>query len=91
MTVLLTKANHDTWHRYKEFNTIEELFEYINYCHSGLILHENQFYNFVNKNATPKAYNSIEFLAETWDTTIEDAYKINGIKWEVEIYNSYIE
>ena len=66
MLVLLTKANHDTWHKYKEFNTIEELFKYIN-------------------------YNSIEFVTETWNTTIEDAYKINSIKWEVEIYNSYVE
>ena len=91
MLVLLTKANHNTWHKYKEFNTIEESFEYINYCHSGLILHENQFYDYIDENAAPEAYNSIEFVTETWNTTIEDAYKINSIKWEVKIYNSYVE
>jgi len=91
MLVLLTKANHDTWHKYKEFNTIEELFEYINYCHCKLILHKNYFYNSILKNAVPGAHGSIEFLAECWDTTIEDAYKINGIKWEVKIFNSYVE
>lgn len=92
MLVLLTKANHDTWHKYKEFNTIEELFEYINYCHCDLILQDNFFYKSIDTREEENRCGYLpEEVAETWNTTIEDAYKINDIRWEVKIYNSYVE
>ncbi len=94
MEVLITKTNHDTWHRYKNFNTIEELFDYINYCYCPLILKDNEFYKCINTKEEKEmgfAGMLAEELAEIWNTTIEDAYRINKIRWEVEIYNSYRE
>ena len=89
MLVLLTKANHNTWHKYKEFNTIEELFEYINYCH---LLQNNFFYKSIDTREKENRRGFLpEEIAKAWDTTIEDAYKINDIRWEVKIYNDYIE
>lgn len=94
MTVLVTKTNHDTWHRYKDFNTIEDLFDYINHCYSPLILKDNEFYRCINtKEEREQGFCGylVEEVAEIWKTTIEDAYKINKIRWEVEIYNDYRE
>ena len=92
MTVLITKTNHDTWHRYKEFNTIEDLFNYINYCHCPLILKDNEFFQDIDTRKDGERFGLIpEELAELWETTIEDAYKINEIRWEIEIYNDYRE
>lgn len=91
MLVLLTKANHDIWHKYKEFNTIEELFEYINYCHHDLILQDNFFYKSIDTREEEQCGLFPGELAKIWNTTIEDAYKINDIRWEVVIYNSYVE
>ena len=90
MTVLVTKTNHDTWHRYKDFNTVEELFNYINHCHCPIILKDNKFYKDIATTEDSIGL-SVEEVAETWNTTIEDAYKINEIRWEIEIYNSWRE
>ena len=91
MTILITKANHDTWHKYKEFNTIEELYNYVNHCHRPLIFKHNGFFQIIDTTEEKEKRFGLlpKELAEMWGATIEDAYKINETKWKIETYNNY--
>jgi len=80
MEFLVTKANHDTWHRFKTFNSLEELINYKNHCHHDIIISRNFSYK-----------KSIPVIMCAYDTTWEDAEKISETEYEITVYNSYIE
>jgi len=83
MTVLVTKANHDYWHRFQEFNSLESLFDYAKKCRHPLILEQNDFYGFTE---------NLKTLSELWNNiSLEEAEKIRDTYWHIIIYNDYIE
>lgn len=77
MLVIITKTNSDYGHTYRNFTTIETLFDYVNACDYPVILLKNWWYN-----------EPIEVIMEAYQTSKEDAEKIQKIEWEMEIYNS---
>lgn len=80
MKVVITKTNHDTWHRYRDFNTLEQLLNYIWSTKHPCILQPNHLFHC-----------NLDTIAYCYDTTLEDASVIAECGWECEIYNDYRE
>lgn len=81
MTILVKKANNDFWYKIKEFNTLEDLMHYKDYCRHDIILSKNFLYG--------KSIEKIMLYNEK--ITLEDAKIISEIQYKICIYNSYIE
>ena len=77
MLVIITKTNSDYGHTFRNFTTIETLFNYVESCGYPVILLKNWWYN-----------EPIEVIIEAYQTSKEDAEKIQKIEWEIEIYNA---
>lgn len=80
MEFLVTKANHDTWHRFKTFNSLEQLINYKNRCRHDIIISKNFNYK-----------HPINVIMYTFETTAEDAKKISETEYEIKVYNDYLE
>ena len=85
MEFLITKANNDYWYKIEEYKTIEELLSAIEKRHHDFIIGKNDCFN----EEPEKIYQS--FIYDNKKMTMEDARKISQLKYEIEIYNSYIE
>lgn len=88
MLILITKASSDYWYDFIEEDTIENLIG--RFAHSGhlsndLIIKENFFYQaYVHEIC--EAFNLPLSLA-----SVEQASKIAECRYEIQIYDSYIE
>ena len=80
MTVVVTCASDWTWYDFQTFNTIENLFSFVK-KEGDVILSENFFYG-------RKDY---ENIAETFETSLEDAIKLTKCEFNVKIYDDYVE
>ena len=80
MKVVITKTNHDTWHRCRDFNTLEQLLNYIYSTKEPCILQPNEFF-----------HDDLNTIAYCYNTTLKDASVIAECDWECEIYNDYRE
>ncbi len=80
MLVIITKTNSDYGHTYRNFTTIETLFDYVKSCGHAVVLQKNVWHS-----------DSIDVIMDCWHTSKEDAEKIKQAEWEMEIYNSWRE
>lgn len=82
MKFFVRKANDDYWYKIEEYTTLEELLKSIDKRHHDYIIGKNHCF------ATPP-----ESIVHYWDNkmTLEDAEKICQIKYEITIYNGYME
>lgn len=78
MTVIVTKANSDYWYKIREFNTMEDIQQFIKKCRCGIIIERN-------------IYTDDEFF-EFWDgMKTEDISIIKQCSLHITIYNDYVE
>ena len=78
MTILVTKANHDYWYKIKEFNTIEDIYNFIKQCKHSIIIEENSYTN--------------DNVFKYWDgMKKEDIPIIKKCSLHIIIYNSWVE
>jgi len=79
MKYLITKASDDYWYQIKEFNTIEDLMDFIhNKCKDSVVIQ--------------KHYLSKGVFAYWEGMKKEDENEIlNNIKYQIIIYDAYIE
>ena len=78
MTVLVTKANSDYWYKIREFNTIEDIQQFIKECRCKIVIGRNTYTD--------------DRIFEFWDgMKTEDIPTIKQCPLHVMIYNSYIE
>ena len=80
MLVIITKTDSDFEHTFRNFTTIETLFNYVESCGYPVILKRNWWYN-----------DSTDVIMNCWHASKEDAEKIKQAEWEMEIYNDYRE
>lgn len=85
MKFLLTKASSDYWYDFIEEASIEKLLGRFSSCGHlihDLIIKENRFY---------RAYSYQ--ICEAWDflISLEQAFEISRCRYEIQIYDSYIE
>ena len=78
MNVLVTKANSDYWYKIKVFNTIEDIQNFIEECHHGIIIEKNPY--------------TYDHIFDYWDNMkTEDIPIIKKCSLNFTIYNGYIE
>ena len=81
MKVLITKASNDFWYQIKEFNTLEELFNFKNECGHDIIISKN-----LEQSCPAKD------LMKWWEgMKKEDAEIFYTLKYQIQIYDSWIE
>jgi len=85
MEFLITKANNDYWYKIEEYKTIEELLLSIEKRHHDFIIGKNDYFNW----NPAEIYQS--FIYDNKKMTMEDARKISQLKYQITIYNGYIE
>lgn len=80
MLVFVTKASDSYWYDFREVNTLDDLMK----IYHQVIVEENDFYN-----------NPIEakgFFTDFWDGfKKEDISKVVSVKYQVTIYDDYVE
>lgn len=78
MKVLVTKANSDYWYKIKEFNTMEDIQDFIKECHHSIIIEKNSY--------------TYDHAFDFWDgMKAEDIPIIKKCSLHLTIYNSYVE
>ena len=78
MKVLVTKANSDYWYKIREFNTIEDIQDFIEKCHHGIIIEKNSY--------------TCDSIFDFWDgMKAEDIPVIKECPLHLTIYNDYVE
>ena len=78
MTVLVTKASDDYWYRIRNFNTMEDIQQFIKECICGIIIERNHYTD--------------DRIFEFWDDMkAEDIPTIKRCPLHITIYNSYVE
>ena len=80
MEVLISKASDDNWWECRKFDSLQNLFDYIESCGHSIVLEESYFYNL-----------DVEWIMKAYQVTEEEAEKIQNIKWNALIYDTYIE
>ena len=81
MEFLVTKASEDYWYKIEKYNTIEELIQSMEKREVSYIIQEN-----LNYKVDPKE------IKEYWyKMTLEDAEKISKLKYNLLIYDDWIE
>ena len=85
MEFLVMKANNDYWYKIENYETIEELTSAIEKRHHGFIIRKNDFHG----------QDPLEiykwFTYDNRTMTMETARKISTLKYQITIYNGYIE
>lgn len=78
MTVLVTKANSNYWYKIREFNTIEDIQQFIKKCRHEIIIGENEYTH--------------DNIFKFWDgMKPEDIPIIKRCSLHITIYNNYVE
>ena len=78
MKALVTKANSDYWYKIKEFNTMEDIQQFIKECRCGIIIERNEYTD--------------NDVFEFWDGMKDkDIPIIKECPLHITIYNDYVE
>jgi hypothetical protein len=78
MKALVTKANSDYWYKIKEFNTMEDIQQFIKECRCGIIIERNEYTD--------------DDIFEFWDDMEDkDIPIIKECPLHITIYNDYVE
>lgn len=81
MEFLVTKANDDYWYKFEKYDTIDELIQSMEKRGTAYVIKKN-----FNYKEDPKE------IKECWNKmTLENAKKISKLKYNLLIYNSWIE
>lgn len=80
MKVAVKKTSDYKYKAVKEFNTVEELFDFINKCGYPLVIAKNH----------DKGYD-VDLITEYNDITEEDAKVVSECDYSVEIYDDWRE
>jgi hypothetical protein len=83
MKVVIRKASSDDWYTIKNFETFQSVVDYMNKKNHPLILRDNFFYGM--------PLDTIMYAWNDVDMTEEKAREMQSIKYELEIYDDYIE
>lgn len=84
MKFLVTKANHDYWHKVETYNSLEELIASLKRRHTRYSIARNIFYQGCAERIK-------EFYSDSpnFKVTLEEAKEMTTIEYEIEILNSY--
>lgn len=82
MKFLVTKSNHDYWHKVETYNSLEELIASLDKRHTRYIIGHNFFYQGCAERI--KEYYSD---SDNFKVTLEEAEEMTTIKYDIEIQN----
>ena len=80
MEIIILKANNDNYIDFKNFNTLEDLFNFKDEVDEDFIFGLNNSYN-----------DDPNKISEEWEIDFEKAKKISKSKYNIMIYDDYVE